>query len=96
MSEQNVNFSVDAGLLHEFSHAAAKNSCIDTELLKAFMADYVQQDVRKQRYETWFRGKVEKGLTELEDGKGLSHSEASAQMGAFKTVLLKASEEHVL
>ena len=92
MSEQNVNFSVDSGLLRAFSHAAARNSCSDTELLKAFMADYVQQDVRKQHYEDWFRSKVRQGLAELERGEGFSQAESTAQMAAFKTSLRKGAE----
>lgn len=96
MSEQTINFEVDSGLLHAFSHAAAKNSCNDMELLRAFMADYVQQGVRKQQYDEWFRAKVQKGLTELEDGRGFSHDEAAAQMAAFKTSLHKESEGNAL
>lgn len=96
MSEQTINFEVDSGLLHAFSHAAARNSCNDRELLRAFMADYVQQDTRKQQYDAWFRAKVQKGLTELEDGKGFTHDEAAAQMAVFKTGLSKASEDNAL
>ena len=84
MSEQTVSFSVDSGLLNAFVHTAAKNSCDGTELLKAFMAEYVQQDVRRRQYEEWFRGKVEKGLAEIEKGLGLSSGQAEAQMEAFK------------
>ncbi len=49
------------------------------------MAEYVQQDMRRQRYEAWFKGKVEKGLSEIEGGLGLSSEQAEAQMAAFKT-----------
>jgi len=84
MSEQTVSFSVDSGLLNAFVQTAEKNSCNKMELLKAFMAEYVQQDVRRQRYEDWFRGKVEKGLSEIEQGMGLSSEQAEAQMAAFK------------
>ena len=96
MSEQAVNFSVDAGLLHAFSHVAAKNACNEVELLKGFMADYVQQDERKQQYEAWFKAKVERGLAELDAGMGISQHEASAQMAAFKTSMLKSREDGVL
>ena len=84
MSEQTVSFSVDSGLLNAFVHTAEKNSCNNTELLKAFMAEYVQQDVRQQQYEEWFKGKVEKGLAEIKEGLGLSSEHAEAQMAAFK------------
>ena len=84
MSEQTVSFSVDSGLLNAFVHIAEKNSCNDTELLKAFMAEYVQQDVRRQQYEEWFKGKVEKGLSEIEAGLGISSELAEAHMAAFK------------
>ena len=84
MSEQTISFSVDSGLLNAFLQAAEKNSCNDMELLKAFMAEYVQQDVRRQQYEDWFRGKVEKGLSEIEKGLGLASDQAEAQMAAFK------------
>lgn len=96
MSEQTIHIEVDSGLLHAFSHAAGRNSCNDKELLKAFMADYVQQDVRKQQYDVWFRAKVQKGLSELEDGQGFSQGEAAAQMAAFKMTLSKAAEDTVL
>jgi len=84
MSEQTISFSVDSGLLNAFARAAEKNSCDNTELLKGFMAEYVQQDVRRQQYEDWFRGKVEKGLSEIEKGLGLSSEQAEVQMAAFK------------
>jgi len=84
MSEQTVSFSVDSGLLDAFVHAAEKNSSNNTELLKAFMAEYVQQDVRRQQYEEWFKGKVEKGLSEIKEGLGLSSEQAEAHMAAFK------------
>jgi predicted transcriptional regulator len=84
MSEQTVSFSVDSGLLNAFVLIAEKNSCDDTELLKAFMAEYVQQDLRQQQYEAWFRAKVEKGLSEIQEGLSLSSEQAEAQMAAFK------------
>ena len=84
MSEQTVSFSVDSGLLNAFAQVAKKNSCDNMELLKGFMAEYVQQDVRRQQYEDWFRGKVEKGLSEIEQGLGLSSEQAEVQMAVFK------------
>ena len=84
MSEQIVSFSVDSGLLNAFVQTAEKNSCDNMELLKGFMAEYVQHDIRRQQYEDWFRGKVEKGLSEIEQGLGLSSEQAEAQMTAFK------------
>ena len=84
MSEQTVSFSVDSGLLNAFVQTAEKNSCNNMELLKGFMAEYVQQDARRQQYEDWFRGKVEKGLFEIREGLGLSSEQAEAQMEAFK------------
>ena len=84
MSEQTVSFSVDSGLLNAFVQTAEKNSCDNMELLKGFMAEYVQQDARRQQYEDWFRGKVEKGLSEIEKGLGLSSEQAEVQMAAFK------------
>ena len=87
MSEQTVSFSVDAGLLNAFMHTAEKNSCNNTELLKAFMAEYVQQDQRRQQYEEWFRGKVARGLTEMRGGKGFSDEQANAHMAAFTASL---------
>ena len=84
MPEQTFSFSVDSGLLNAFVHTAEKNSCNNTELLKAFMAEYVQQDVRRQQYEEWFKGKVEKGLSEIQKGLGVSSEQAEAQMAAFK------------
>jgi predicted transcriptional regulator len=84
MSEQTVSFSVDSGLLNAFAQTAEKNSCDNMELLKAFMAEYVQQDLRRQQYEDWFRGKVEKGLSEIEQGLGLSSEQVEAQITAFK------------
>ena len=85
MSEQAVSFSADSGLLNAFTLAAKKNSCDNIELLKGFMAEYVQQNVRQQQYENWFRGKVEKGLSEIEQSLDLSSEQADAQMVAFKT-----------
>ena len=87
MSEQIVSFSVDSGLLNSFVNAAEKNSCNNTELLKAFMAEYVQQDLRRQQYEEWFQGKVARGLLEMQEGKGFSDAQAKAQMAAFKASL---------
>ena len=87
MPEQTVSFSVDTKLLHAFAHVAEKNACNNTELLRAFMAEYVQQDVRKNQYDAWFRGKVERGLLELEGGRGLTQEQAVAQMSAFKASL---------
>ena len=84
MSEQTVSFSVDSGLLNAFVQTAKKNSCNNTELLKGFMAEYVQQDVRRQQYEDWFRGKAEKGLSEIRQGLGLSSEQAEAQMTALR------------
>jgi hypothetical protein len=84
MSEQTVSFSVDSGLLNAFVHTAEKNSLNNTELLKAFMAEYVKQDVRRQQYAEWFKGKVEKGLLEIKEGLGLSSEQAEAQIAAFK------------
>jgi hypothetical protein len=84
MSEETISFSVDSGLLNAFVHTAEKNACNNTELLKAFMAEYVQQDVRRQQYEEWFKGKVEKGLYEIKAGLGLSSEQAEAQMAAYK------------
>jgi predicted transcriptional regulator len=92
MSEQVLSFSVDSGLLNAFVHTAEKNSCNNTELLKALMAEYVQQDVRRQQYEEWFRGKVEKGLSEIEDGLGLPSEQAEAQMAAFKASMGRRPE----
>ena len=40
--------------------------------------------IRRQQYGNWFRGKVEKGLSEIEQGLGLSSEQAEAQMAAFK------------
>ena len=85
MSEQTISFSVDSGLLNAFVQAAEKNSCNNTELLRAFMAEYVQQDVRRQQYEDWFRGKVEKGLAAIENGLGLSSEQAEACQSASKS-----------
>jgi len=87
MSEQTVSFSVDSGLLNAFVHTAEKNSCNDMELLKAFMAEYVQQDLRQQQYEKWFKGKVARGMSEMQEGKGFSDEQANAQMAAFKASL---------
>lgn len=87
MSEQTVMFSVDTGLKDAFAHAAEKNACNETELLKAFMVEYVQQEMRSQHYEDWFRRKVAIGLDELEAGMALSHEEANAQVEAFKASL---------
>ncbi len=78
MAEQTLSFSVDSGLLNAFVHTAEKNSCDNTELLKALMAEYVQQDVRRQQHEEWFRGKVEKGLSEIAGGLGLSSEQSEA------------------
>ena len=83
MSEQTVSFAVDSALLNAFVQTAEKNSCDNMELLKGFMAEYVQQDIRRQQYEIWFRGKVETGLSEIERGLGLSNEQAEAQMAAF-------------
>ena len=96
MSEQTVNFSVDSGLLNAFVRIAEKNSCNDTELLKAFMAEYVQQDVRRQQYEAWFRTKVEKGLSEIQEGLGLSSEQAEAHMAAFKASIKNDFEGQAL
>ena len=87
MSEQTVSFSVDSGLLNAFVQTAEKNSCNNMELLKGFMAEYVQQDIRRQQYEDWFRGKVEKGLSEIKNGLGLSSEQAEVQMATFKASL---------
>ncbi len=92
MSEQILSFPVDSGLLNAFVRTAEKNSCDNTELLKAFMAEYVQQDVRRRQYEEWFRGKVEKGLSEIEEGLGLTGEQAEARMAAFKASMGKISE----
>lgn len=93
MPEQTVSFSVNTSLLNAFVHIAEKNSCNNTELLKAFMAEYVQQDLRKRQYEDWFKGKVERGLVELKEGKGLTQEQVVAQMGAFKSSLANGSGE---
>lgn len=90
MHEQTITFSVDAGLKDAFTHVAAKNACTDTQLLKAFMAEYVQQDARQQQYDAWFISKVEAGLHELQEGKVLSHEEANSQVEAFKATLRSA------
>ncbi|MEG6502966.1 MULTISPECIES: hypothetical protein [unclassified Desulfovibrio] len=87
MPEQTVSFSVDASLLNAFAHVAEKNACDNTELLRAFMAEYVQQDARRSQYDMWFKGKVERGLRELKEGRGLTQEQALAQMGAFKSSL---------
>ena len=92
MSEQTVSFSVDASLLSAFVHVAEKNACDNTELLRAFMAEYVQQDVRRNHYDMWFKGKVERGLQELEAGRGLTQEQALAQTGAFKSSLAASRE----
>ena len=92
MSEQTVSFSVDSGLLNAFVHTAEKNACNNTELLKAFMAEYVQQDLRRQQYDAWFKGKVEKGLSEIGNGLGLSSEQAEAHMEAYKASLRNISE----
>ena len=96
MSEQTISFSVDSVLLNAFVHTAAKNSCENTELLKAFMAEYVQKDMRRQQYEEWFRAKVEKGLLEMKEGLGLSCEQAEAQMEAFKAVIGNDTEGQIL
>ena len=96
MSEQTVSFSVDSGLLNAFVHTAEKNSYNDRELLKAFMAEYVQQDIRRQQYEEWFAGKVAKGLSEVKAGLGLSSEQAEAQIAAFKASMGSKSEGQTL
>ena len=96
MSEQTVSFSVDSGLLNAFVQTAEKNSCNNNELLRAFMAEYVQQDVRRQQYEDWFRGKVEKGLAEIENGLGLTSEQAEARMSAFKASMGSDSKGQTL
>jgi hypothetical protein len=93
MSEQTVSFLVDSGLLNAFVHAAEKNSRDNAELLKAFMAEYVQHDLRRQQYEEWFRGKVEKGQAEIKAGLGFSSGQAELQMEAFKASLARMSED---
>ena len=40
----------------------------------------------------WFKGKVERGLQELEAGRGLTQEQALAQMGAFKSSLAASRE----
>jgi len=96
MSEQTVSFSVDSALLNAFVQTAEKNACNNTELLKAFMAEYVQQDVRRQQYEDWFKGKVQKGLSEIEQGLGLSGEQAEAHMAAFKASMGSAPKGQTL
>ena len=93
MPEQRVSFAVDDGLWNAFTHTAAKNSCNDTDLLKAFVAEYVRQDTRKEEYEAWFRAKVERGLAELRKGEGYNPEEATAHMTAFKASLHTEEEQ---
>ena len=55
-------------------------------------AEYVQQDVRRQQYEEWFKGKVAKGLSEIQKGLGVSSEQAEAQMAAFKASIGNAPQ----
>jgi len=52
--------------------------------------------IRRQQYGNWFRGKVEKGLSEIEQGLGLSSEQAEAQMAAFKASMGSAPKKWLL
>jgi predicted transcriptional regulator len=96
MPEQTVTFSVDAGLHNAFAGVAAKNSCDSTELLKAFMDEYVRQDAGKQQYEEWFRSKVEAGLKEFAEGKAIPHEAANAQVEAFASSMRSNRQKEIV
>ena len=49
-----------------------------------------------RQYESWFRRKVEIGLQELADGKGIPHATANAKVEASKAALKGNLTRHVL
>jgi predicted transcriptional regulator len=87
MAETTFTFRVDEALKTAFTEAAKAHDRPGSQLLRAFMRDYIE----KAQHDAWFRTEVEHGLRELADPdvELIPHEQVKAEWEAEKADLLR-------
>ena len=90
MHEVTFTLSVDVDLKENFTTAAREAGCDAAQVIKDFMADYVnRQHGDDAVYQDWLRGDVQVGLDEDAAGDVISNEEVEAESIEWRAQLRK-------
>lgn len=87
MTIANYSFAVDAELIKRFEELAGPDEGDGAELLRSFMAHYVETRDADAEYDSWFAAKVKKGLESAQAGRLIGNDEVEAEFAARRAEL---------
>lgn len=86
-----TQISIDNDRLARLDALAAQESTSREALVNQAIDDLLTKADTDAAYEAWFRGKVEAGLRDVQEGRVVSHEQIEADAKARREKLLAAS-----
>jgi predicted transcriptional regulator len=86
---------VEANLRDEFVAAAEASHQPASDLIRAFMRDFVEQQRKAQDHDTWIRAEIERGVKQADDStvRRIPHDEVARSWQGQRADLLKRAGE---
>jgi predicted transcriptional regulator len=88
MTVANYSFEIDAELMKRFDELAGPADGDGAELLRSFMAHYVETLDTDESYDTWLRKKVGKSMETARAGGLVDNEDVEAEFAARRSEAL--------